>query len=156
MKSKRITPITMALLIAICILIIPSAQSQNAIAQSSQTTINKIEQESSLNPSGVLTKLTLNLGYTNDEVFATVKNSFTLLPSTIMIYLELYSSYDYQSSYTDMTLEKRAYCPDLNIGSSLEVRVSKNGETKYWKARVFYKFDKREWTEKVTDTMLFD
>ena len=156
MKSKRITPITLALLIAICILIIPFAQSQNAIAQSSQTTINKIEQESSLNPLGLTTKLTFDLGHDKDEVFATVKNSFTFLPSRITIYLELYSSYDYQSSYTDMTLEKRAYCLDLDMGNSLEVRVSKNGETKYWKARIYFQFDEREWTEKTTETFLFD
>lgn len=104
---------------------------------------------------GIATNLTLNIGGENGQIWAKVKNQFTLLPSVIIVYVELYSSTTYQESYTAMELEGREYIADLNMGETIEVSASTGGEQKYWMARARYKFDGRDWVEKTTDALLY-
>lgn len=54
----------------------------------------------------LMTNLSLAIGGCNGEVWAEVKNEFTLFPSTVWVYVELYSSDTYQEFYSTMTLEK--------------------------------------------------
>lgn len=104
---------------------------------------------------GIATSLTLDIGGENGQIWAKVKNQFTLFPSVIAVYVELYSSKTYQESHTAMELEGRKYIADLNMGETLELSVSTGGEQKYWMARARYKFDDRDWVEKTTDALLY-
>ena len=104
---------------------------------------------------GLITNLTLGMHGEDGRIWAQVKNEFTLFPSVIIVYVELYSSKTYQESYTAMELEGREYIADLNIGETLELSVSTGGEQKYWMARMRYKFDDRDWVEKTTDALLY-
>ena len=64
----------------------------------------------------------------NGVIRAWAKNIFTLFPAVVRLDVELYSSDTYQSTYTEMELEKRASTPDLDQGHTLEVSVPTNGE----------------------------
>ena len=101
------------------------------------------------------TKLMLYSWGEDGQIWAQVKNQFTLFPSVIIVYVELYSSTTYQESYTAMELEGREYIADLNMGETIEVSASTGGEQKYWMARARYKFDDRDWVEKTTDALLY-
>ena len=104
---------------------------------------------------GLITNLTLGMHGEDGRIWAQVKNEFTLFPSVIIVYVELYSSKTYQESYTAMELEGREYIADLNIGETLELSVPTGGEQKYWMARMRYKFADRDWVEKMTDALLY-
>ena len=104
---------------------------------------------------GLFTSISLSIGGEDGRIWAQAKNEFTLFPSVIIVYVELYSSNTYQESYTAMELEGREYIADLNIGETLELSVSTGGEQKYWMARMRYKFDDRDWVEKTTDALLY-
>lgn len=104
---------------------------------------------------GLITNLTLGMHGEDGRIWAQVKNEFTLFPSVIIVYVELYSSKTYQESYTAMELEGRKYIADLNMGETLELSVPTGGEQKYWMARARYKFDARDWVEKTTDALLY-
>ena len=105
---------------------------------------------------GLVTNLSLSINGGNGIVWAKVKNNFTLFPSVIVVYLELYSSYEYTEDYTEMTCVKRVMIADLNQGETLETSAPTNGEQKYWCARMRFKFDQREWEERTTGTYLCD
>lgn len=76
--------------------------------------------------------------------------------SVIWVFIELYSSTNYQESYTNMELMAIDNIRDLNMGNSISVSVSTNGETRYWQARMRYKFDNNDWVAKTTSTFLYD
>ncbi|MDE6441858.1 MAG: hypothetical protein K2L12_03780 [Clostridia bacterium] len=104
---------------------------------------------------GIATNLTLSIGGGEGAVWAKVRNNFTLLPSTIWVFVELYSSQTYQESYTSMTREKIESVKDLDIGKSITISVPTGGAQKYWQARMRYKFDNRDWVTKCTSTFLY-
>ena len=54
-----------------------------------------------------------------------------------------------------MTLEGSNMTYDLNQGEILEVRVSTGGRQRYWKTRIKYKFDDRDWVESETNSYLY-
>ena len=91
----------------------------------------------------------------NGVIRAWAKNIFTLFPAVVRLDVELYSSDTYESTYTQMDLEKRASTPDLDQGHTLEVSAPTNGEQKYWRARVHYSRDGGDWISKETDTYLY-
>lgn len=107
-------------------------------------------------PLGLYTKISIALGSTGTTMWAKAHNDFTLGSSTIQVYVELYSSLTYQESYKDMTLESRRYSGDLNINQTLETTAPINGVQRYWRARVYYKFDKKDWVSLETETCLVD
>lgn len=107
-------------------------------------------------PYGLFTNLTLSMDGENGEVWAKVKNTFTLFPATVYVYVELYSSFTYQDSYLNMQLMSKNYTKDLDMNNSIEARASTNGEQKYWKARMYFKIDKDDWKDRMTDTYLLD
>lgn len=104
----------------------------------------------------LLTRLSLAIGASNGEVYARVKNEFTLGFAVVQVYAQLYSSYTYQDSYTNMTLESQAYIEDLNIYETIRTAAPINGEQKYWMARAYYKIDNGQWKDKVTKVWLVD
>lgn len=112
--------------------------------------------EEKVEPYGVYTNINLDISGNNGEIFATAKNKFTLGNSTIIVDLFLYSSTTYSEDYNQMKLESYRNTPDLDQGKTLEVRASTNGEQKYWRAVMRYKFDSRDWVERQTRTVLFN
>ena len=68
--------------------------------------------------------------------------------------MELYSSTTYQESCNNMTFAGSNYIDDLNMYQSIEILSSINGEQKYWKAKVRYKLDNKEWKSQETRTIL--
>lgn len=104
----------------------------------------------------LLTRLSLAIGAADGEVYARVKNEFTLGFAVVQVYAQLYSSYTYQNDYTKMTLESQAYIGDLNIYETLRTAAPINGEQKYWMARAYYKIDNGQWKDKVTKVWLVD
>ncbi len=92
----------------------------------------------------------------NGTVTASVKNKFTLFPSTVTVNLELYRSYDLQDSVSSMTLIASNNIYDLDQGETLSVTASTEGRQSFWKARARYKIDNKPWQERLSETVLFD
>ena len=107
-------------------------------------------------PTGWFTMIALSVYGGNGMVMADVKNAFTLFPATVKVYVELYYSYDFQEDYKCMTHAARGYTEDLDMGKTISVNASTEGETRYWKGRTYYQKDGDEWIEKLTDTVLID
>ena len=53
-----------------------------------------------------------------------------------------------------MDLEKVGYTADLNWREKIEILVPINGEEKYWRARMQYKLDSKDWVSVETNTYL--
>ena len=107
-------------------------------------------------PRGIYTSLSLTIDGGNGEVWATAKNAFTMFPSSVYVIVQLYSSETYQDSYLNMKLEAQNVTKDLDMGKTITAAASTNGTKRYWKARAYYKVDKKDWKEKLSDTWLFD
>lgn len=105
---------------------------------------------------GFFINLIFSIKGDNGTVIAKVSNNLAILPSKVEVYVYLYSCYIYKKSYTEMVLVQQDYISDLNMGKSISVSASTNGEQKYWQARVRYKVDKKSWKEESTKTYLFD
>ena len=107
-------------------------------------------------PLGLVTKITLQIGASNGEVWADAHNDFTLGKSTVQVYVFLYSSPTYQESYTEMTLENQKFVSDLDIYQSVRTSAPINGVQRFWKARAMYKLDNKDWVYKETVALLID
>ena len=113
-------------------------------------------EEAEIEPLGIYTKMSLSINGGNGQVWATAKNEFTLFPSIVQVFVEIYYSYDYQESYTTMTLAERNYIYDLDQGEILQAIGNTNGQKLYWQGRLRYKADSAEWREMNTSTFLCD
>lgn len=107
-------------------------------------------------PYGLFVNMSIGLTNEGATIIAVAKNEFTLLPSTVEVIVELYSSESYQTTYLNMTLENRAYIADLDQGQSLSTSASTNGQQRWWIARTSYKRDASAWKELVTTACLYD
>ncbi|MDE7208895.1 MAG: hypothetical protein K2O31_03350 [Clostridia bacterium] len=107
-------------------------------------------------PFGIMTKISLDIGSSGTTMWARAHNDFTLGPSTIQVYVYLYSSTTYQEDYMQMTLESSKYIGDLNINKTLETTAQINGVQRYWRARVKYKLDQKDWVSMESETHLVD
>lgn len=105
---------------------------------------------------GIMTQLSIEIGDGRGIVWARVHNDFTFGVSTIEVKIELYSSLTYQEDHNLMVLENCNYIDDLNIRKTLETSAMTDGVKKYWRARIVYKFDDKDWVSKETRTWLFD
>lgn len=106
-------------------------------------------------PRGWMANLSIRMGSEGDRIWGQAKNEFTLFPSTIEVYVELYSSTEYPYSFREMELEAEDYTADLNMGDALRVYASTGGEQKYWLARMRYKFDDRNWAEELSPIFVY-
>lgn len=116
----------------------------------------KANADEEIEPLGWFTSISITINCGDRKVWATAKNSFTLFPSIVQVYVELYYSYEFEENYQYMTLVAKEYIGDLDQGNTLTVTATTNGETLYWKARVNFKRDNNVWKEQVTDTFLID
>lgn len=104
----------------------------------------------------LFTRLEIDLKTDAQVVTATVKNNFTLFPSTVEVYVELYSSVTRASIYYDMERQNVSYIADLNIGETLKTSASSGGETRYWQGRAYYRIDGGAWDEMLTEVVKLD
>lgn len=104
----------------------------------------------------LFTKLDVYLNSEKQTVTANVKNTFTLFPSTVEVYIELYSSATPASSYQEMERKNVSYIADLDIGKILTTSAPSNGETRYWQGRAYYRIDGGGWQETLTEVVKYD
>ena len=104
----------------------------------------------------LFTTMKLAIGAENGEVYAYVTNSFALGWAKVQVYVQLYSSMTFQSSYINMTLESQTYDDDLELNEVVMTSSPINGVERYWMARAFYRLDVGEWKEKITSVWLVD
>ncbi|MDE7215772.1 MAG: hypothetical protein K2O08_03090 [Clostridia bacterium] len=103
---------------------------------------------------GLVTRISIDIGSYGDSIWARACNDFTLGFSTIQVYVYLYSSPTFQYTYRNMKLEAIDYIADLNIGKKLEVTAPIDGVERYWRARVKYRMDNKDWVEEETQSYL--
>lgn len=162
MKKYRILAIPILLMTAVTLLFCCFSNVSKVSAynvsedQYAVETLTLQEFEATGDEARLFTTLGLTIGALNGEVYARVKNEFTLGFAVVQVYAQLYSSYTYQSSYTSMTLESQAYIADLNINETIRTSAPINGEQKYWMARAYYKVNDGDWKDKVTNVWLID
>lgn len=105
---------------------------------------------------GLFTRLQLALGSNDGEVFAVAENRFTLLPSTVEVYVELYRSETQTDDCAKMSLVAFDYTPDLDMGQTVSASASTDGRPCFWKGRVRYRVNGSQWVERTTQTFLAD
>lgn len=153
MKKARRFLISVLLSFAFCGMLYPSLGM--ADTQSKETAYPLATSSTGNEARGLWTYITISIGGGDGCVWGLMKNEFTLFPSVIVAHVELYSSETYTEDYTQMTLEGRNSTLDLNQGETLEIRASTGGKQKYWKARMRYKMDDRDWVEDETVSVLY-
>ena len=102
---------------------------------------------------GLFTKLTLTLDCGNGKVWATVKNTYTVLPSTVRVSVELYKSGSYKPTYKEMELASENSVEDLDIFQTVTAEAPAGGKTCFWQARMYYRIDNGAWREQLTKVM---
>lgn len=151
----KIKKIVSVLLISVFLLALTLFSVNNKTYVKADTDLPTDETESGVELYGLFTSLTLSIDGGDGEIWANVHNDITIFPATIYVIVQLYSSDTYQESYQNMKLISANSTKDLNMGETLTTKVSTNGEQKYWKARMYYRMDAKDWVEKVTKTLLF-
>lgn len=153
-KTKR-SAVSILMTFALFFMLFPSLGMAAASTEREQNVNLMTETMSFDETRGLYAHLDVSVSSDNNYILGQVKNVFTLFPSTIVVYLELYSSEVYTEDHTQMTLEGSNMTYDLNQGEILEVRVSTGGRQRYWKTRIKYKFDDRDWVESETNSYLY-
>ncbi len=148
-KSKRNVALTALLvasiLILFCVCCFMNGNTANADAQ---------DESGDAQTRGLMTRVTVSIGSYGDIMYARATNDLTIGLSTVQVYVYLYSSPNYQYTYRNMDLEKVGYTADLNWREKIEILVPINGEEKYWRARMQYKLDSKDWVSVETNTYL--
>lgn len=124
------------------------------LEQAEEAIVEESVSDSSAEPYGLYTKISITLSADSTYVYATAKNEFTLFMATIHVYAELYSFDRYQTTYTEDDLEARSYIVDLDQGKTLEARAEIGGRSRYWLAVARYQMDGGEWVTIKTDASL--
>ena len=68
----------------------------------------------------------------------------------------LFTSSTYADSCSLMKFECSNYIADLNINKTIQTSAPINGEQKYWRAKMMYKMDNKDWVIKESITYLVD
>lgn len=97
----------------------------------------------------LLETLSIALYGGDGKVWVTVKNDFTLFPSTVYVIVQLYSSSTYTESYEDMELVAVNSTLDLDMGHTITATASTNGKQMYWMGRLRYKVGSGDWKKEV-------
>lgn len=158
MKTKKIISMSIVIILAIAVILLLPNNSQKALAdhQTQEISTNLIELSDSCGERGLFTVLSLSERVENGEFIATARNDFTLFNSKVEVFVMLYSSTTYHSSYINMSLESSNYIADLNMGESISAIAAINGVKRYWQARIYYKVDNKDWAEKLSDVWLVE
>lgn len=105
---------------------------------------------------GLFTSLSITINGGDGKVWTTVRNDFTLFPSTVIVILQLYAADSYVESYTEMTLMNQDSTMDLDMGKSITVSAPTGGKTRFWMGRMRYKIDSKGWEEDIVGAAKFD
>lgn len=128
-------------------------KTESIIVSAENISIDEAEDQ----PRGLIALVSLNLvSDHNGYITAIVENTFTLFPATVPAVVELYYSYTYQEDYNNMILAGRDMTSDLNMGESISVTASTNGETRYWLARSRDRLDSGEWRYATAGPFYYD
>lgn len=111
---------------------------------------------SEVEPTGLITKISIALRSENGNIIAVAKNEFTLFPATISLHVFLYTSTELEENYKNMTEVAHNYIYDLDQFHSLEAGYPINGEQRFWRGRVHFKMDDSDWQELLSDIVLYD
>lgn len=149
MKKKK-------LIFSVVLLLVLSSIFLQRVDFSANAEEYETEISNELSPRGLYAKLQLAIDGGDGTIIATVKNVFTLFPSTVNVIVELYSSEERQESYTAMTLSTRNSTLDLDQGETISTTASTEGKTLWWTARMRYKINFKDWEERVTNIIQFD
>lgn len=93
----------------------------------------------------IFANLSFGLSGGDGKVIATAKNNFNLFPSKVSVEIQMYYSREYCTDTNKMTLAKTAYTSDLDMGKSISVEASTDGEERFWLAVMRYKEDSGNW-----------
>ncbi|MBR2967460.1 MAG: hypothetical protein IKC35_01620 [Clostridia bacterium] len=157
MKTKKIISASVALLVALTTILFLPKDRQKAFAYSyPQEQAVELELSENVGTRGLFSIISLSMNVNDGQVTATAKNDFTLFTSTVRVYVYLYSSTTNQDSYINMSLESGNYIDDLDMGESISASAAINGVKRYWQARIYYKVDNKDWTEKLSNVWLID
>ena len=151
-KMLQVLTLSLAIMLSLLTFCASSRVAAEEVAERELETVSLSQAE----PLGIFTSLSLSINCDSRQVWATVKNDVSIFLSTVKVYVELYSSVTYKSSYQNMTLESRAYVSDLDMGKSLTTYALIDGVKRYWIARVYYKVGSKDWAEKMTGVWLID
>ncbi len=156
-KFKKIYFIIFGIILFIVLSLFVSFKSTtlSAIADTNKTENNSASKSETIEPR-IWTSLSISLNGGNDKVWATVKNDFTLFPSTVVVIVQLYCSDNYVENYTEMNLVSQNSTQDLDIGKTIVTEASTNGEVKYWIGRMRYKIDNKNWEERIVGPLKYD
>lgn len=147
---KYIVLMMAVILFAVCCSIF-SFESYSASADTGAVEGNEMEEESAEDiETRLFTNLSLSINCGDGKVWATVKNDFTLFPSTVIVIVQLYSSETYAESYEQMTYMSANSTNDLDMGNTITTEASTGGVEKFWLGRMRYKVDNGDWASKQT------
>ncbi|MDE5655427.1 MAG: hypothetical protein K2I46_07500 [Clostridia bacterium] len=147
--TKTLLCLTLISLLICCVVVFGMGATAKA------DTINE-SSDSEVEARGLMTTISLDIGSDGTNVWAEAHNEFTLGKSTIQVYVFIYSSLTYQESYKDMKLENQKFIGDLDIYKSVITSAPINGVQRFWKARMMYKLDNKDWVAKETVALLVD
>ena len=119
------------------------AETDNSISDATD------EEEKEVQPRA-FTTLSISINGGDNKVWATVRNDFTLFPSTVVVVVELYSSLTYTDDYTKMDFVVANSIDDLDMGHTISAEAPTGGVDKYWIGRMRYQIDRNSWKSKVT------
>lgn len=156
-KLKGLSVLAAAIAVVLCVCTLfgmSGVRSANAqVGDLTQAETDGVENEAT--PRGLFASLSLAINGGDGMIWATVKNDFTLLPSTVVVIVELYCSDTYYESHEDMELVSINSTEDLNMGKTITAEASTGGVQKYWQGRMRYKVDKKGWQSETTGTMKY-
>lgn len=154
-KANKLLRINVIVLVMLAVVLV-SLMSGMSMAKA-ETQDGAAEPAATADERGIFVTLSLSMtGDDNGHIIATVRNDFTLGYSTVIVMVELYSSYTYETDVNNMTFEARNRTEDLNIYESISIAKETGGEQKYWVAQLEYKQDSKPWKATCTAPVLFD
>lgn len=156
LKTKNIFKLMLGITIALIFLFSTFTTINTFEKRRVEATEQRIEWQTDAETSErLLTNLEISLNGGNGEVWATVKNKFTLFPSTVYVIVQLYVSDVYCEDYKEMTLVVANSTTDLDMGHTIEARASTEGKQRYWMGRMRYKIDGNSWEERTAGVGLY-
>lgn len=155
-KTNKLLKINVIVLVLLAVVLV-SVLSGFGKAKAETMQKEELEAQQTVEERGLFASLSLSIsGGGNGTVIATVRNDFTLGYSTVIVMVELYSSYTYETNVDNMEFEGRNRTEDLDIYQSISLVADTNGEQKYWVAQLEYNQDGNGWKTKVTTPVLYD
>ena len=154
--EKKIKVVTANLLLIIMLLVLSVSLAIGNVGIVANADTADIEENQDIEPYGIMARLSIQLGSEDGSVWAMARNDFTLGNSIIEVYVELYSSSTYKNSYRDMVFESSEHIDDLNIYKTITTTAPINGEERYWRGRLHYRMDNKDWISKETATYFID